>query len=163
MKISANVSPNYSAASLRFVIVCARFNQTITGKLLEGAISALKTSGASDSYIEVAWVPGSFELPVAAARAAARSDVSAVICLGAVIRGETPHFEYVSQAAAAGILRAGMDHNKPVTFGVLTTDTVEQAMERAGGKVGNKGEDAALAAIEMVHVLKHVGGSSKSL
>jgi 6,7-dimethyl-8-ribityllumazine synthase len=149
------------ASGLRFVIVCARFHETVTAKLLEGAVSALKQYGASDGYIEIVWVPGCFELPLAAMRAAARPDVAAVICLGAVIRGETPHFDHVSHAAASGILRAGLDSGKPVTFGVLTTDTVEQAFERAGGRVGNKGQDAALAAIEMIYVLRPQGGSPK--
>jgi 6,7-dimethyl-8-ribityllumazine synthase len=149
------------ASGLRFVIVCARFHETVTTKLLEGAVSALKQHGASDGLIEIVWVPGCFELPLAALRAAARPDVAAIICLGAVIRGETPHFDYVSQAAATGILRAGLDSGKPVTFGVLTTNTVEQAFERAGGRVGNKGEDAALAAVEMVHVLKPQAGSPR--
>lgn len=153
--------PVLDASGLRFVIVCARFHETVTAKLLEGAVSALKQHGASDGLIEVVWVPGSFELPLAARRAAARPEVAAVICLGAVIRGETPHFEYVSHAAATGILRVGLNSGKPVTFGVLTTDTVEQAFERAGGRVGNKGADAALAAVEMFHVLKPQGGSPR--
>ncbi len=139
--------------SPRFVIVCARFNETVTKLLLKGAVDALKSHGLRDEQIEVVWVPGAFELPVAAAVAAARMDVAAVVCLGAVIRGETPHFEYVSQVAALGILRAGMDNEKPVTFGVLTTDNPEQAFERAGGRVGNKGADAAEAAWEMITVL----------
>jgi 6,7-dimethyl-8-ribityllumazine synthase len=153
--------PPLDASGLRFVIVCARFHETVTTKLLEGAVSALKQHGASDGLIEIVWVPGCFELPLAAQRAAARPDVAAVVCLGAVIRGETPHFDHVSHAAATGILRAGLDSGKPVTFGVLTTDTVEQAFERAGGRVGNKGEDAALAAVEMVHVLKPQEGSPR--
>ena len=153
--------PPLDASGQCFVIVCARFHETVTAKLLEGAVAALKRHGASDALIEVVWVPGSFELPLAARRAAARPDVAAVICLGAVIRGETPHFEYVSHAAATGILRASLDSGKPVTFGVLTTETVEQAFERAGGRVGNKGEDAALAAVEMIHVLKPQGGSPR--
>ena len=131
----------------RMVVVCARFNETVTKALLQGARAALSERGISESQVEVVWVPGSFELPLAASAAAAREDVLAVICLGAVIRGDTPHFEYVSQSAALGILRAGMDHRKPVTFGVLTTDNPEQAFERAGGRVGNKGSDAAQAAI----------------
>ncbi len=137
----------------RFIIICARFNETVTKALLRGATDALKSHGLTDDQIEVAWVPGAFELPVAAAVAAARLDVAAVVCLGAVIRGETPHFDYVSQAAALGILRVGMDFEKPVTFGVLTTDNPEQAFERAGGRVGNKGADAAEAAWEMITVL----------
>jgi 6,7-dimethyl-8-ribityllumazine synthase len=151
------------ASNLRFVIVCARFNESVTSALLNGAVSELRKHGAGEQSIEIVWVPGSFELPLAAQRAASRPDVSAVICLGAVIRGETPHFEFVSHAAATGILRVSLDSNKPVTFGVLTTDTPEQAFERAGGRVGNKGVDAALAAIEMVHLLTRLGGSSSTL
>jgi len=151
------------ASNHRFVIVCARFNETVTQALLDGALAALRENGAADEMIEVVWVPGSFELPLAAHRAATSKDVSAVICLGAVIRGETPHFEYVSQSAAQGILRASLDTGKPVTFGVLTTDTPEQAFERAGGRVGNKGTDAAVAAIEMVNLLGRLGGPSSSL
>lgn len=151
------------ASGLRVVIVCARFNETVTRALLGGALAALRERGARDEDIEVAWVPGSFELPLAAQAAVARPDVAAVICLGAVIRGETPHFEYVSHAAATGILRVSLDSRKPVTFGVLTTDNPEQAFERAGGRVGNKGSDAALAALEMAHLLTRLGGSPSSL
>jgi 6,7-dimethyl-8-ribityllumazine synthase len=153
--------PSLDASGLRFVIACARFHENVVGKLLEGALSALKRHGARDEHIEIVWVPGSFELPLAAQRAAERSDVAAVICLGAVIRGETPHFEYVSYAAATGILRVNLDTGKPVAFGVLTTDTVEQAFERSGGRIGNKGEDAALAALEMISVLTPRGGSPR--
>jgi len=138
---------------IHIVVVCARFNEAVTQALLRGALAALKERGLSEKQIDVVWVPGCFELPLAASAAAARSDVSAVICLGAVIRGDTPHFEYVSEAAAMGILRAGMDQKKPVTFGVLTTEIPEQAFERAGGRVGNKGTDAAHAALDMINVL----------
>lgn len=151
------------ASDLRFVILCARFNEEVGRALLEGALDALRNNRAKDDHIEVAWVPGSFELPLAAKTAAKRADVSAVICLGAVIRGETPHFDFVGQAASMGILQAGLECGKPVTFGVLTTETVEQAFERAGGKLGNKGTDAALAAIEMVRLLAHLGEKSSSL
>jgi 6,7-dimethyl-8-ribityllumazine synthase len=147
----------------RFVIVCARFNEHITRLLLEAAIDTLRTHQVPEENIEIAWVPGSFELPLAAQRAAMRPDVHAVICLGAVIRGDTPHFDFVSHAAATGILRISLDSGKPVAFGVLTTNTVEQAFDRAGGKVGNKGSDAAMAAIEMVHLLNRLGGSSSIL
>ncbi|MFZ5434571.1 MAG: 6,7-dimethyl-8-ribityllumazine synthase [Calditrichota bacterium] len=153
-----NIQTSLDASGLRFVIVCARFNEEVTRALLEGAVSALRNHGAKDESIEVAWVAGSFELPLAALTAAKRSDVSAVVCLGAVIRGETPHFDFVSQAAATGILEAGLQSGKPVTFGVLTTDTAAQAFERAGGSVGNKGTDAALAALEMVHLIARLGG-----
>lgn len=148
---------------LRIVIVCARFNESVTRALLDGALRTLRERGVAETAIEIAWVPGSFELPVAAQTAAGRPDVDAVICLGAVIRGETPHFDYVSHAAATGILRAAQDSGKPVAFGVLTTDTPEQAFERAGGRVGNKGGDAAMAALEMIHALKKIGDSSSAL
>ena len=141
---------------VHIVIVCARFNEAVTQALLRGALAALKERGLTEEQMEVVWVPGSFELPLAANAAAARFDVTAVVCLGAVIRGDTPHFDYVSHAAATGILRAGMDNDKPVTFGVLTTDTPEQAFERAGGRVGNKGTDAANAALDMIKVVDQI-------
>lgn len=144
----------------RFVIVCARFNEHITRLLLSAAVDTLREHHVAEDCIEIAWVPGSFELPLAAQTAAARAEISAVICLGAVIRGETPHFEYVSMAAATGILQASLQSGKPVIFGVLTTDSVEQAFERAGGRVGNKGTDAALAALEMANLIPQLGGSS---
>jgi 6,7-dimethyl-8-ribityllumazine synthase len=147
----------------RFVIVCARFNEQITRRLLDAAVDTLRAHNVAEDHIEIAWVPGSFELPLAAQAAADRDDVSAVICLGAVIRGETPHFEYVSMAAATGILQATLKSEKPVIFGVLTTDNVEQAFERAGGRVGNKGTDAALAALEMANLIPTLGGSSSLL
>jgi len=149
--------------SPRIVIVCARFNETVTKALLSGALAALKERGVPVARIEVVWVPGSFELPLAASMSAARTDVAAVVCLGAVIRGETPHFEYVSEAAALGILRAGLDQHKPVTFGVLTTDTPEQAFQRAGGNVGNKGTDAANAALDMIETLQQIRSAGSPL
>ena len=149
--------------AIHIVIACARFNETVTRLLLSGAVDLLKARGLTEQQIEVVWVPGAFELPLAATAAAARANVSAVVCLGAVIRGETPHFEFVSQAAADGILRAGMDHQKPVTFGVLTTDTSEQAFERAGGRIGNKGADAADAALAMIDVLQQFRSSGSHL
>ena len=149
--------------SLHIVIVCARFNETVTKALLRGAVAALQERGLTESQIEIIWVPGSFELPLAASTAAARQDVTAVVCLGAVIRGETPHFDFVSQSAATGILRAGLDHDKPVTFGVLTTDTPQQAFERAGGRIGNKGTDAAHAAMDMINVLDQIRSAGSPL
>ncbi|MBU0508341.1 6,7-dimethyl-8-ribityllumazine synthase [bacterium] len=156
-----HVSPD--ASDLRFVVLCARFNEEVTRALLDGALSALRDHHAPDESIEVAWVPGSFELPLAAKVAAKRQDVSAVICLGAVIRGQTPHFDFVSYAASTGIVQAGLECGKPITFGVLTTDTPEQAFERAGGKLGNKGADAALAAIEMACLVLRLGENASSL
>lgn len=161
--MARTIPSSQDASNLRFVVVCARFNEVVTRALLEGAVATLREHGAAEDAIEIAWVPGSFELPLAARQAASRSDVSAVICVGAVIRGETPHFDYVSHAAATGILRTSLDSGKPVTFGVLTTDTPEQAFERAGGRVGNKGADAALAAIEMARLLVQLGGTSSPL
>jgi 6,7-dimethyl-8-ribityllumazine synthase len=135
------------ASEFSFAIVVARFNEGITSKLLDGATSALQKCGASE--VEVFHVPGSFELPLAAKLVAESFD--AVIALGAVIRGDTPHFEYVSSAAAQGLQDVALELGTPVAFGVLTTDTLEQATERAGGVHGNKGWDAALTAIEMAH------------
>ncbi len=137
----------------RFAIAVARFNELVTRRLLEGAIDALTRHGVRPEDIEVAWVPGSFELPVAAQALAETGRFSAVICLGAVVRGATPHFEYVASQAAAGISRVGLESRLPVIFGVVTAETQEQALERAGGKVGNRGAEAALAALEMANLL----------
>jgi 6,7-dimethyl-8-ribityllumazine synthase len=137
------------AKGLKFAIVVARFHPAITDKLLEGAQQALQTAGAAE--VKVAFVPGAFELAVAAAHFAKSYD--AVIVLGAVIRGETPHFEFVADAAAHGIQHVSIQTGKPVAFGVLTTDTFQQAVERAGGAHGNKGYDAAMTAVEMAHLL----------
>lgn len=140
---------NFAGRHLRVAIVASRFNETIGRRLLEGALDCLQRHGVSDDDIIVAWVPGAFELPAAARRLAASGEVDAVACVGAVIRGETPHFDYVAARAAQGIGDASDATGVPITFGVLTTDTTEQAVERAGGKMGNKGFEAALAAIEM--------------
>ena len=139
------------ASEFSFAIVVARFNEAITSKLLEGATAALQKCGAGG--VEVFQVPGSFELPLAAKIVA--EDYDAVIALGAVVRGETPHFEYVCSAAAQGLQDVALESGTPVAFGVLTTDTLEQAAERAGGAHGNKGWDAALTAIEMAHFRAH--------
>lgn len=144
------------ASGLRLALVASRFNEAITRNLLEGALSALRRHGLDDAGITVAWVPGAFELPLAARRLAASGEFDAVVCLGAVIRGATAHFEHVAGQAAAGVARAAFDTGVPVIFGVLTTDTIEQALERAGTKTGNKGFDAALAAIEMVDLLRQL-------
>jgi 6,7-dimethyl-8-ribityllumazine synthase len=138
----------------RFAIVASKFNHEIVERLVGGAIEALKRSGVADDAIDVAWVPGAFELPLIAQRMAASKTYLAVICLGAVIRGDTDHYVYVCSAATDGILQAGLTTGIPVLFGVLTCDTDEQAMDRAGGKAGNKGADVAVAAIEMVNLLK---------
>ncbi|MBA1334179.1 MAG: 6,7-dimethyl-8-ribityllumazine synthase [Firmicutes bacterium] len=142
------------AKGLKFGIVVGRFNEFISNKLLSGAIDALKRHDADEEAIEVAWVPGAFEIPLTAQRMAASGKYDAVICLGAVIRGATPHFEYVSSEVAKGIASVSLTTGLPVIFGVLTTDTIEQAIERAGTKAGNKGYEAAVTAIEMVNVLK---------
>ena len=136
----------------KFAIVVARFNSFITERLLEGAIDGLKRHGVSDANIVVTYTPGAFELPLVVKRLADGGKVQAVIALGAVIRGSTPHFDYVAGEAAKGVAHAMMGSGVPVVFGVLTTDTIEQAIERAGTKAGNKGFDAASAAIEMVNL-----------
>ncbi len=139
-------------AGLRVCVVVSRWNSFVTGKLLSGAVAALQQSGLADEDITVAHVPGAFEVPTAARWAAESGRFDAVVCLGAVIRGETAHFEYVAGGAAEGIARVALDTGVPVIFGVLTVETVEQALSRAGGKDGNKGEEAALAAIEMANL-----------
>jgi 6,7-dimethyl-8-ribityllumazine synthase len=140
------------ATGMRFAIVVARFNQDITEQLLEGAERILQKQGAAD--VKVVWVPGAFEAPLVAKRFAGSGTVDAVICLGAVIRGETAHFEYVAGETAAGITRAALDTGVPVIFGVLTVDDRDQARDRLGGKEGHKGEEAALTAIEMASLLR---------
>jgi 6,7-dimethyl-8-ribityllumazine synthase len=146
----------------RVAIVCARFNELVTRELLRGCEDELRRHGVSDDDVTVAWVPGSFEIPLAAARFARRDDVDAVICVGAVIRGATDHYEHVAGECSRGIAAAGRETGKPVIFGVLTTNTIEQALERAGTKAGNKGRDAAIAALEMVSLLEQVDGSVAS-
>ena len=144
------------AKGLKFAIIISRFNDFITGKLLDGALDALVRHGASEQDIDIIKVPGSFELPLTAKIIAAKKSCDAVICLGTVIRGATPHFDYVAAEAAKGIATASMDTGIPIAFGVLTTDTIEQAVERAGTKSGNKGWDAALVAIEMAQLFKKI-------
>ena len=144
------------AKGLKFAIIISRFNEFITGKLLDGAVDALVRHGASEQNIDIIKVPGSFELPLAAKIIAGKKSCDAVICIGTVIRGATPHFDYVAAEAAKGIATASMDTGVPIAFGVLTTDTIEQAIERAGTKSGNKGWDAALVAIEMAQLFKKI-------
>jgi 6,7-dimethyl-8-ribityllumazine synthase len=141
------------ATGKSFAIVASRFNDFITGKLLEGAIDTLVRLGAKEADITVAWVPGAFEIPMAAARMAKSSRYAAVICLGTVIRGQTPHFEYVAGQCAAGIAAVGRQTGVPTVLGVLTTENIEQAMDRAGGKMGNKGAESAQAAVELADLL----------
>ena len=143
------------AEGLCFGIVVSRFNEFITQKLLSGCIDGLTRHGASMENIEIAWVPGAFEMPVVAQKMASK-DYAAVICLGAVIRGATPHFEYVAAEVTKGIAQVGLRAGIPVVYGVITADTIEQAIERAGTKSGNKGFDAALTAIEMANLLKEL-------
>ena len=137
-----------------YAIVVSRFNDLVTGRLLEGAVSTLKRHGASEAKLTVVWVPGSFELPVVADKLASSKKYAAVLALGAVIQGSTTHHEYINHATAQGLMQAGQKSGVPVLFGVLTCQNMEQALDRAGGKVGNKGAEAALAAIEMVDVLR---------
>jgi 6,7-dimethyl-8-ribityllumazine synthase len=137
----------------RYGLIVGRFNSFIGSKLLEGAIDGLKRHGATDEEISIVYVPGAFEIPLVAQKMAADDRYDAIICLGAVIRGSTPHFDYVSSEVSKGIANVSLNSNKPVIFGVLTTDNIEQAIERAGTKAGNKGYDAALTAIEMVNLL----------
>ena len=144
------------AKGMRFGIVASRFNDFISGKLIEGAVDALIRAGADEKDITIYKVPGAFELPLLAKRVAKSGKVDAVICLGAVIRGATPHFEYVSAEVSKGVATVGLDTEVPVVFGVLTTDTIEQAIERAGTKSGNKGFESALAAIELVDLYKKI-------
>ncbi|MCH8993848.1 MAG: 6,7-dimethyl-8-ribityllumazine synthase [Chloroflexi bacterium] len=141
---------------LRIALVVARFNEEVTGRLLTGARSALERHGVREDDVDVAWVPGAFELPLAARKLAEGRRYDAVVCLGAVIRGETPHFEYVAGAVSRGIAEVSRDTGVPTIFGVITPDTLEQALDRAGGKVGNKGADAAVNAIEMANLLRQL-------
>ena len=134
-------------------IVCARFNEFITSKLLGGALDALRRHDVPEETVTVAWVPGAFEIPVVAQRMAQSDKFDAVICLGAVIRGSTPHFDYVAAEAAKGVGQVSLQSGVPVMFGILTTDSIEQAIERAGTKAGNKGVDAAMGALEMTSLL----------
>jgi len=139
---------------LKFGLVLGRFNEFITNRLLGGAVDALNRHGVEEGNIEVAWVPGAFEIPLIAARMVESQKYDAVICLGAVIRGATPHFDFVAAEVAKGVAKVALESGVPVIFGVITADTIEQAIERAGSKAGNKGWDAAVTAIEMANLLK---------
>ncbi len=142
------------AKGLKFAIIVSRFNDFITGKLLDGAVDALVRHGAKDEDIDVIKVPGAFEIPLAAKKVAEKGSYHAMICLGTIIRGATPHFDYVAAEVSKGIASVSLDTGVPIAFGVLTTDSIEQAVERAGTKSGNKGFDAAVTAIEMAQVFK---------
>jgi len=145
-----------TAGNHKFGIIVGRFNEFIGGKLLDGALDALKRHDAKEDEIEIAWAPGSFEIPLVAQKMAKTGRFDAIICLGAVIRGATPHFDYVSAEVSKGIASVGLETGIPVIFGVLTTDSIEQAIERAGTKAGNKGFESAMAAIEMVNLLEEI-------
>jgi len=144
------------ATGMRLAVVASRFNEHVTKPLLDGALEALHEHGLDPVDVRVAWVPGAFDIPLVAKRFAASGEVDAVICVGAVIRGGTPHFDYVAGECAAGVTRAALDTGVPVTLGVLTTDDLDQAMERAGGSEGNKGSEAALTAVEMVDLMRQL-------
>lgn len=140
----------------RYAVVVARFNELFTRQLLDGALAGFRRHGVADDRVDVAWVPGSFEIPPVAKRLAQSGAYAAVVCLGAVIRGATSHFDYVAGQAAAGVARAALDTGVPVIFGVITTETLEQAMDRSGAKSGNKGYEAAVAAIEMADLMSQL-------
>ena len=150
------IQGTFIAEKMRIAIVASRFNEFITNKLIGGAVDALQRHGVSEDTIDLFWSPGAFEIPLIAQKAAISQNYDAVICLGAVIRGSTPHFDYVSNEVSKGIASVGLSSGVPVIFGILTTDTIEQAIERAGTKAGNKGFDAAMAAIETANLLKQM-------
>lgn len=146
----------YSGEGLKIGIIASRFNEFITSKLVSGAEDCLKRHGVTDENMSVAWVPGAFEIPVIAKRMASSGKYDAVICVGAVIRGATSHYDYVCAEVSKGIAAVSLDTGVPVLFGILTTDTIEQAIERAGTKAGNKGTDCAMSALEMVNLIKNI-------
>ena len=155
--MAKTLEAHLNAKGKKFAIVVSRFNDFITEKLLSGALDALLRSGAEDSDIQVVKVPGSFEIPLVAKKVAKKKGLDAIICLGAVIRGATPHFDYISAEVSKGIAQVSLESEVPIIFGVITTDTIEQAIERAGTKAGNKGWSAAMAAVEMANLLEVVG------
>ena len=146
-----------TAEGIKFAIVVSRFNNLITERLLEGALDCILRHNGNQENIDIVRVPGSFEIPLVAKKLAKSGKYDAVICLGAVIRGDTPHFDYVANEVTKGIAQVSLETEVPISYGILTTDTIEQAIERAGTKMGNKGFDAALTAIEMVNVIKQIG------
>ncbi len=149
-------SGKLNAEGFRFAIVASRWNDLLTARLVEGAIDALERLGAKEVDVEIFKVPGSFEIPMLAQKVAASKKFDAVICVGTLIRGQTPHFDYIASEATKGVAHAGMTTGLPVTYGIITADTVEQAMDRAGVKAGNKGFEAAMAAVELVNLYKEV-------
>ena len=150
------IEGSFNASGIKAAIVVSRFNEFITGKLVSGALDALVRNGAKEDDVTLVWVPGAFEIPPTAKKLAESKKYDCVICLGAVIRGSTPHFDFVANEASKGIAQVSMSANVPVIFGVLTTDTIEQAVERAGTKAGNKGFDAAVSAIEMCNLYRQI-------
>lgn len=150
------IEGNLTAQGLKFGIVVARFNEFITSKLLGGALDTLHRHGADDDLVDVAWVPGAYEIPMAAKKMAESKKYDAVICLGAVIRGSTSHYDYVCNEVSKGVAQVGLASGVPTIFGVVTTENIEQAIERAGTKAGNKGADSAMAAMEMANLLKNL-------
>jgi 6,7-dimethyl-8-ribityllumazine synthase len=155
--MSKTYEGNLLGKGLKIGVVVSRFNEFFSQKLLEGAQDALLRHGVTESDIDIAWTPGSFEIPLVAQKMAASKKYHAVICLGAVIRGGTPHFEYIAAEVSKGIAKVSLDTGIPVIFGIITADTLEQAVERSGTKAGNKGFDAAVSAIEMANLLKAIG------
>ena len=150
--MTRTIEGSFDGRHLRIAVIASRFNETISKQLLDGALDCLRRHGVPEEFISVAWVPGAFELPAAASRFASSGEVDAIVCVGAVIRGDTAHFDFVAGHAMTGIGKVALDSGIPVTAGVLTTENVEQATDRAGGKMGNKGFEAALAAIEMANL-----------
>ncbi len=155
--MSKVIGGSLSAKGLKVALLVSRFNDFIGDRLKEGALDTLLRSGANEKDINIVMVPGSFEIPLVASKLARKKRYDALICLGAVIRGSTPHFEYVSAEVSKGIARVSLEEGIPISFGIITTDNLEQAIERAGTKSGNKGRDAALSAIEMANLLKEIG------
>jgi 6,7-dimethyl-8-ribityllumazine synthase len=151
-----NIEGELLARDLRFAFIAARFNEFIVEPLVRGALDALKRHGVTEKQIDIVRVPGAFEIPIVAKKLAASRRYDALIALGAVIRGDTPHFDYVAGECASGLSRIALETGVPIAFGVLTTDTVEQAVDRAGGKSGNKGADAALTALEVANLLRRL-------
>jgi 6,7-dimethyl-8-ribityllumazine synthase len=152
------IAGNFNGSGLKVGIVVGRFNNLLTTKLLEGALDCLTRHQVNESDVSVAWVPGSFEIPYAASKMAKSKKFDMVLCLGAIIKGDTPHFDYIANEASKGIAKIALDSGMPVIYGMITADTLEQAIERAGTKAGNKGWDAAQAGIEMANLYRELGG-----
>lgn len=150
------IEGHLNAKGKKFAVVVSRFNEFISSKMLDGALDCLKRHGCADTGVTIVWAPGSFELPVVAKKLALKKKHDAIICVGAVIRGGTPHFDYIAAEVSKGIAQVNMETGVPVIFGIVTTDTIEQAIERAGTKAGNKGWDAALSAIEMANLMTNL-------